>query len=111
MTLKPIFAKLTTFTFCVSCKTGSLVQNVFDCCLLLFQGVEPSCVWRNDSQSLGTGSYLWFDNSKLEVLGVVDMVSRIPESGIPNADFPSDHLSLKAVFSFLPIERQVASLR
>lgn len=66
-------------------------------------GAEPLCVWRNDSQSLGTGSYVWFDKSKLAVLGVVDMVSRIPESGIPNADFPSDHLSLKAVFSFLPI--------
>lgn len=67
------------------------------------------CVWRDDSQSLGTGSYVWFDKSKLAVLGVVDMVGRIPESGIPNADFPSDHLSLKAVFSFLPIEGQVVS--
>lgn len=45
--------------------------------------------------------YIWFSSSSLEVKGVMETVDADKiKDGVPNAIFPSDHLSLKAVFGF-----------
>lgn len=45
--------------------------------------------------------YVWFSGNTLQVKGVMETVDEENiKGGVPNAIFPSDHLSLKVVFSF-----------
>jgi mRNA deadenylase 3'-5' endonuclease subunit Ccr4 len=45
--------------------------------------------------------YIWFSGNSLDVKGVMETVDADKiKDGVPNVIFPSDHLSLKAVFGF-----------
>lgn len=65
------------------------------------QGREPLTSRFHVDGVLRSVDYVWFSGNTLQVKGVMETVDEENiKDGIPNAVFPSDHLSLKAVFSF-----------
>lgn len=63
------------------------------------QGNEPMTCW--GLPWICALDYIWHSPENLTVKNVLETVSaKETEKGIPNAIFPSDHLSLKAEFIF-----------
>ena len=54
--------------------------------------------YRANGLSKYTGDYIWYDSSQLEVIKLYDLLTelKIGDNGLPNATYPSDHMSLCA---------------
>lgn len=64
-------------------------------------GNEPLTSRFNCDGIVRSVDYIWFSGNSLDVMGVMETVDADKiKGGVPNVLFPSDHLSLKAVFGF-----------
>ena len=63
-----------------------------------WQGDEPLTSGHSCTRAL---DYIWYSSDSLDLHSVLETLpSAEIEAGIPNKRIPSDHLSIKAVFSF-----------
>ena len=75
---------------------------VFDIMHIFFQGAEPDITSYNRVMCACV-DYLFYSSSSLDNVGILQTASKdkiMETGGTPNCYFPSDHVSMKAVFSF-----------
>ena len=80
----------------------SSIKSLLMYFILHFQGTEPALTSYNRVMCACV-DYLFYSSSSLDVTGVLQTASKdkiMETGGTPNCYFPSDHVSMKAVFSF-----------
>lgn len=80
-------------------KTWDIGVNIY---IFNFQGKEPKLTSYHTSMKAAV-DYVFFSSNCLDNVGVLALPPEgaiTQTGGIPNEIFPSDHVSIKAVFSF-----------